>query len=94
MITFKYPFDLSKLSPTDPAYLIVAYDTPDPEVYGYIVLTEEGDAERVLSEIWDDWTLRDIPRKGITRRDDLFLAIILANNEFRMAFVIPDASWV
>ena len=65
MITFKSPTDLSKLSTADPAYpvieelvrdLIIAYDTPEhpytPEDYGYIVLIEEGDTDRILSEIW------------------------------------------
>ena len=107
MITFKSPADLSELSTADPAYpvieelvrdLIVAYDTPEhpyaPEDYGYIVLIEEGDTDRILSEIWDDWTLLDIPWEGINRRNSFFLAIFLANNEFGLVFVIPDAPWV
>ena len=107
MITFKTHADLSKLSRENPAYpiieelvrdLIDAYDTPEqpylPDDYGYIVLIEPGDTERVLSEIWDDWTLLDIPWEGITRRDSFFLAIFLANNEFGLVFVLPDAEWV
>ena len=96
MITFKSHADLSKLSPTDPAYPIVEDLVRDlidaytweghpyhPEDYGYIVLIEEGDTERILSEIWVEWTLLDIPWEGVTRRDSFFRAIFLANKSYR-----------
>jgi hypothetical protein len=70
VITFKSPRDLSKLSPDNPAFpvvkhlvkvLIDAYTWPGhpylPDDYGYVVLIEPGDTDRVLTEIWDDWTL-------------------------------------
>jgi hypothetical protein len=32
--------------------------------------------------------------EGIMRRGDFFIAIYLANNEYGLVFVIPDAPWV
>jgi hypothetical protein len=107
MITFKSTKDLNKLSPNDPAQpvikklidqLIRAYTWEghpySAEDYGYIVLIEPEDANRVLDEIWDDWTLLEIPWEGIMLRDGFFIAIFLANNEYGLVFVIPDADWV
>jgi len=107
MITFKSTSDLSKLSPDDPAYatvkklvdqLITAYSPPgrshDPEEDGYIILIEEGDVNRTLDELWDGATLLNIPWEGIMLQGDFFIAIYLANNEYGLTFVIPDAPWV
>jgi len=107
MITFKSPEDLSKLSPDDPSYstvkelvdqLITAYSPPgrtyDAEDDGYIILIEPEDADRTLDELWDGCTLLNIPWEGIMLRGDFFIAIYLANNEYGLTFVIPDAPWV
>jgi hypothetical protein len=107
MITFKSTTDINKLSLDDPAYptikdlvenLIKAYTSEGhpyiAEDYGYIILIEPQDTDRVLDEIWDDWTLLDIPWEGIMLRDGFFIAIFLANNEYGLVFVIPDADWV
>ena len=108
MITFKSPEDLQKLSAHDPAHpvvkklvdvLINAYTWEGhpylPDDYGYVVLIEEKDVGRVLDEIWDDWTLLDIPWEGINHvTPDFFYAVFLANDEFGIGFVIPDADWV
>lgn len=90
MLLFKSVSDLQQLSPDNPAYpivadlvqrLIVNYEaegyTYDPDADGWIVLIEEGDTDRVLTEIWDDWTLLDVPWEGITREGDFFLAVFL-----------------
>ena len=68
MLTFKSPEDISKLSPTDSAFtlvrelikeLIEAYTWENhpynPDWYGYIILIEEGDADRTLDELWDGY---------------------------------------
>ena len=107
MITFKSTEDLSKLSPDDPAFstvkelvdrLITAYTQPgqpdNHEDYGYVILIEETDVNRTLDEIWDGCTLLDIYWEGIMLRDGYFIAIYLANNEYGLVFVIPDAPWV
>ena len=107
MITFKSIEDLAKLPPDDPAYstvkelieqLITAYSPPDraydAEDDGYIILVEPEDADRTLDELWDGCTLLNIPWEGIMLRGDFYIAIYLANNEYGLTFVIPDADWV
>ena len=107
MLTFKSPEDISKLSPDDPAFplvkelikdLIEAYTWEDhpynPDWYGYIILVEPEDADRTLDELWDGASLLTIPWEGIMLRDGFFIAIYLANNEYGLSFVIPDADWV
>jgi hypothetical protein len=107
MLTFKSPEDLAELPPDDPAYhvvrelikeLITAYTWEghpyNPDWYGYTILIQEGDADRTLDELWDGCTLLNIPWEGITLRDGFFVAIYLANNEYGLCFVIPDAPWV
>ena len=88
MITFKSTEDLSKLSPTDPAYptvkdlvdrLIVDYTWEghpyNPDWYGYTILVQEGDADRTLDEIWDGCTLLTIPWESVTKRGDFFIEL-------------------
>jgi hypothetical protein len=107
MKTFKSPEDLNKLDPSDSAYpkvkeliadLISAYTWEghpyNPDWYGYIILIEPEDADRVLDELWNDCTLLNIPWEGIFLRDGFYNAIYLANNEYGLTFVIPDADWV
>ena len=104
MITFKSTEDLSKLPPSDPAFptvqelverLITAYGKPyNWQDYGYVILIQEGDVDRTLDEIWDGCTLLNIYWEGIMKQGDFFIAIYLANNEYGLVFVIPDAPWV
>jgi hypothetical protein len=107
MLSFKSPEDLAELPAEDPAYplvkelikdLIEAYTWEDhpynPDWYGYIILIEPEDADRNLDELWDGCTLLNIPWEGITMKDGFFVAIYLANNEYGLSFVIPDADWV
>ena len=107
MITFKSTEDLSKLPATDPAHptvqelvdrLITAYTSPSQpynhEDYGYVILIEEHDVNGTIDEIWDGCTLLDIYWEGIMKQGDFFIAIYLANNEYGLVFVIPDALWV
>ena len=107
MITFKSTEDLRKLPPTDPAYptvkdlldrLITEYTAPgqpyNADDYGYVILIQESDTDRTLDELWDGCTLLNIPWEGIMLQGDFFIAIYLANNEYGLCFVIPDAPWV
>ena len=107
MITFKSTEDLSKLPPEDHAYptvqelvdrLITAYsELGKPynwQDYGYVILIEEADVNRTLDEIWDGCTLLNIYWEGIMKQGDFFIAIYLANNEYGLVFVVPDAYWV
>jgi len=107
MITFKSPEDLSKLPENHPAHatikelieqLITAYSpigrAYDAEDDGYIILVEPEDIDRELDELWDGCTLLNIPWEGIMKQGDFYIAIYLANNEYGLTFVIPDADWV
>jgi hypothetical protein len=107
VITFKSTEDLAKLPPDNPAFptvqelvdrLITEYTPPggtyNHEDYGYVILIEEPDVDRTLDEIWDGCTLLNIYWEGIMLRDGFFIAIYLANNEYGLIFVIPDAPWV
>ena len=107
MLTFKSTEDLSKLPENHPAFLTVkelieqlisAYSPPgrayDAEDDGYIILIEPEDADRELDELWDGCTLLNIPWEGIMLRDGFYIAIYLANNEYGLTFVIPDADWL
>ena len=107
MLTFKSPEDLSKLPAEDPAFhvvqelvhdLITAYTEPgepfDHEAYGYVLLVSEHDVDRELDEIWDGCRLTNIYWEGFTKKDGFFIGIYLANNDYGLCFVIPDAEWV
>ena len=107
MLEFKSPEDLSKLPPDDPAFPIVedlvkrlitdyiaeGYNYK-PEDDGWICLIEEHDKDRVLTEIWPDWTLLDIPWEGISLVDGFYQAVFLANDQFGLVFLIPNAPWL
>lgn len=107
MITFKSRFDLSKLSPTNPAYpliddlvtnLIDAYTWPGhpyvPEDYGYIVLIEEADVDQIIDLPEVQCALTEILWEGCAKRGDFYLGIYLWNDDAGMSIVIPDAPWV
>ena len=107
MISFRCTNDINKLSLDNPAYdtvkelvdqLITAYSPPgrayDAEDDGYVLLVEPEDAHRELDELWDGCTLLNIPWEGIFLRDGFYIAIYLANNEYGLTFIIPNADWV
>jgi hypothetical protein len=107
MITIKSNSDLNKIRKSDPAHpvmkelinqLISAYTSPGhpylPENNGYIVLIEQGDVDRALDLPELQCRLVDISWEGVSMRDGFYYAIYLANNEFGISFLIPDAEWV
>ncbi len=70
----------------------------DPDADGFIALIEQDDVDRPLSEIWgeDAYSLINTPWEGITKDESgkFFLAVFLANNQYGIVFVIPDADWI
>ena len=66
----------------------------NPDWYGYSILIQEGDVNRNLDEIWDGCSLLTILWEGIMLRNGFSIAFYLANNEYGLCFVIPDAPWV
>jgi hypothetical protein len=106
VITFKSHDDLRKLHPDDPAFpvmeelvrmLINDFTTPgqqyDADDYGYLVLVEPGDTDRVLNEV-DMPPLVDIQWEGASMRHGFYYAVYLGTDDYGMGFLIPDADWV
>ena len=108
MLQFKSKDDLQQLPPDDPAYpliadlvqkLIVGFADEgwnyDPEAHGWLVLWEQTDGNRPVSEIWDDNTrLTDLLWEGWTQQDDHYIGVFLANNEWGLCVVVPDEPWI
>jgi hypothetical protein len=110
MLSFKSAADLQQLPSNHPAYNIIAdlvqrliIDWPlshrayDPEDDGCIFLVQEGDADRVLSDLWPGThaTLATLPWEGIRPLEQgHYQAILLTTNESGYVFVIPDAEWL
>lgn len=106
MLEFKSHFDLSKLSPSDPAYpvmkelveqLIDTYTQPgityNADDYGYCVLLEEGDLDgRYLPGLGSNFL--DVLWEGAFKKDGFYVAIFLWNDDAGMTVTIPDALWV
>ena len=107
MITFKSHDDLLKLHPDDPAkpvmeelieVLIDDFTEPgqtyNADDFGYLVLIEPGDADRVLTNIDMPWTLAQVPWEGASMRQGFIYAVYLGNDDYGIGFVIPNADWV
>ena len=107
MKTFKSHSDLEKLDPDNPArpvmqelvsVLIEDFTEPgqsyNADDYGYLVLIEPGDTDRVLTDVDMPWTLADVPWEGASMRDGFIYAVYLGTDDYGMGFVIPDADWV
>jgi len=93
MITFKSHDDLLKLHPDDPAKPVMEElievlidDFTDPgqtynaDDFGYLVLIEPGDADRVLTDIDMPWTLAQVPWEGASMRQGFTLTATPFNN--------------
>jgi len=104
--TFKSHDDLQKLSPDDPAHpvmeelvkvLIDDFNEPgqtySPDDFGFLVLIEAGDVDRVLTEI-DMPKLTEIYWEGASMRQGFIYAVYLGTDDYGMGFVIPNAPWV
>ena len=102
MITFKSHDDLEKLNNDDPArpimqdlvsVLIDDFTEPgqsyNADDYGYLVLIEPGDTDRVLTDIDMPWTLADVPWEGASMRQGFIYAVFLGTDDYGMGIVIP-----
>ena len=71
-------------------------DCPEyrPEDDGYLVLIEPGDVDRVLDDLDMPWRLSEVPFEGVTVVDGCYHAVYLANNQFGLDFLTPDAAWL
>ena len=74
--------------------VISEYADYRPEDDGYLVLIEPADVDRVLDDLDMPWRLSEVPFEGVTVVDGCFHAVYLANNQFALGFLIPDADWL
>ncbi len=61
---------------------------------GYVILVEKEDLQKDLDlpELKGPW--ENINWEGVFKKDGLYHAIYLTNNEFALEFLIPDADWL
>ena len=101
MITFKSHNDLEKLNNDDPArpimeelvkVLIDDFNEPgqtySPNDFGFLVLIEAGDVDRVLTEI-DMPKLTEIYWEGASMRQGFIYAVYLGTDDWGLGFLIP-----
>ena len=65
-----------------------------PENDGFLILIGAGDVDRVLDDLDIPYRLSEVPFEGVTVADGCFYAVYLANNQFALGFLIPDAAWL
>ena len=65
-----------------------------PEEDGYLVLIEPGDIDRVLDDLDVPYRLAEMPFEVVSKVDGHWHAFYLANNQFGLSFLIPDAEWL
>ena len=105
MITFKRHSDLEKLAPDHPVYpvmeelvelLIDDFNTNGHPIedFGYLVLIEPGDTDRVLDDIDMPWRMKDIPWESASMRDGFYYAVFVGTDDYAMGFLVPDAEWI
>ena len=101
MILFKSISDVEQYV-HNPAYAtlkklvanITSNESYRPEEDGYIVIIEPEDVDRVLDDLRMPYRLAEVPWEGVNMMDGFFYAFFLANNQFGIGFLIPDADWV
>ena len=65
-----------------------------PDHDGYIVLPSRENIDIELDLFDPPRKLEDVFWEGADVRSDHFVAVFLANNQFGLIFVIPDADWL
>jgi hypothetical protein len=74
--------------------VITEYLDHRPEDDGFLVLLERCDVDRVLADLDLPWRLSEVPFESVTMIDGCYHAVYLANDEFALGFLIPDAEWL
>jgi hypothetical protein len=65
-----------------------------PEDDGFVALVEPGDVERILTDLRLPYRMCEVPFEAVHMVERHFCGIYLANNQFAITFLIPDAEWV
>ena len=66
----------------------------DPADDGFVVLIEPGDVNRILTDLRLPYRLQEVPFEAVHMQERHYCGIFLADNEFAISFLIPDAPWV
>jgi hypothetical protein len=66
----------------------------EPDADGWTVLIEEGDGGDAVRDVIGGNSLIDAPLEGVSFEHGCFVAVWLANNQFGITLVIPDAPWL
>jgi hypothetical protein len=101
MRTFKSATDVEQVR-SDPIYAtvkqLVATYTDDPAYVaredGFVVAVESQDLDRVLNDLGIPYRLAEVPFEVVTMIDGCYYGLYLANNQFGISFLIPDAEWL
>jgi hypothetical protein len=66
----------------------------DPKDDGYVVLVEPGDIDRPLADLCLPYRLCEVPFEAVHMVEGHYCGIYLANNQFAITFLVPDAPWL
>lgn len=68
----------------------------DPEQDGYVVLLQPGDEKRMLFELGTEKSVEglDFEALQVDPHARAFVGHFLANNQFGLTIILPDASWL
>ena len=77
--------------------LVATYtDDPlyQPHQDGFVAVIECQDVDRILHDLDIPYRLAQVPFEVVTMIDDCYFGLYLANNQFSISFLIPDADWL
>ena len=65
-----------------------------PNEDGVAALIEETDADRPLSDVGLPYRLIEVPFEAVRMVEGHYVGVFLANNQFAITFLVPDAPWL
>ncbi|SMF97239.1 hypothetical protein SAMN02949497_4659 [Methylomagnum ishizawai] len=74
--------------------LILACHPYDPEADGYVALIEDGGDLADLSALGLPYALDSVPFEAVQVEAGCYVGVFLANNQFGLTVVVPDAPWL
>ncbi|SMF97221.1 hypothetical protein SAMN02949497_4641 [Methylomagnum ishizawai] len=90
----RLPLEISALIRGLVGDLIVACHPYDPEADGYVALVEDGDDLAELSALGLPYGLDCVPFEAVEVEAGCYVGVFLANNQFGLTVVVPDAPWL
>ena len=65
-----------------------------PAEDGCAALIEESDVDRALSDVGLRHRLDEVPFEAVHMVEGHYVGVFLANNQFAITFLVPDAPWL